>query len=232
MSSALKASTTVAKVLVIEADEPTRKLLAERLEADRFDAVGAATVEVARATLAHDEFDLVLIDLTLKDGLALLGEIQQSETSPGVIVLTGRGTERDRVRAIADGASDYIQRPFSYGELLARMNLVLKKRKGLDRITKAGEIEIDNVTDRVTVAGREVRLSKKELALLKVLAEEPERAFSFEELLRKVWGYRAIGHTRTLEAHLSRLRAKLDPETRCYVQNCWGVAAKLLPFQS
>ena len=105
----------------------------------------------------------------------------------------------------------------------------LEKEWGVKLLDRTGLI-LEIFADRART--REGVLQVELAALLKVLAEEPERAFSFEELLRKVWGYRAIGHTRTLEAHLSRLRAKLDPETRCYVQNCWGVAAKLLPFQS
>lgn len=93
---------------------------------------------------------------------------------------------------------------------------------------RAGTIEINEVEHSVKVAGKPLRLSMKEFALLKVLASEPTRVFSKEELLAEVWGFRSTGHTRTLEAHCSRLRRKLDPEHGQYVVNCWGVGYRLV----
>lgn len=93
---------------------------------------------------------------------------------------------------------------------------------------QVGEIEINDVEHTVKVSGRYLRLSMKEYALLKVLAAEPTRVFSKEELLQEVWGYRSIGHTRTLEAHCSRLRRKLDPDNGRYVVNCWGIGYRLV----
>ena len=93
---------------------------------------------------------------------------------------------------------------------------------------QVGEIEINDIEHTVKVSGRYLRLSMKEYALLKVLAAEPSRVFSKEELLREVWGYRSMGHTRTLEAHCSRLRRKLDPDNGRYVVNCWGVGYRLV----
>lgn len=228
MSPVMEQSQKVAKVLLVENDEATRQLLGDHLEADRFDVVPAKTPEVARSMLPLGGFDLMLIDLAATDALELLKEIRQGDENIAVIVISGRGTERDRIRGLNEGADDYVVKPFSYGELLARINAVLRRWRKPEPVTRVGEIEINNKTGKVTVAGREVRLTGKELALLKVLASEPSRVFSKEELLKEVWGYRSIGHTRTLEAHMSRLRSKLDPDHRRYVVNCWGVGARLL----
>ena len=95
-------------------------------------------------------------------------------------------------------------------------------------MTRVAEIEISHLERSVTVDERQVDLSAKEFALLGALANEPTRVFSKEELLRDVWGYRSIGHTRTLEAHASRLRRKLDPERGRFVVNCWGVGYRLV----
>lgn len=224
----MEKSQTVAKVMIVENDDPTRQLLEEHLEADRFDVVSAKTPKVARSLLPLGGFDLMLVDLAAGDGLELLREIRESDQHIAVIVVSGRATERERVRALGEGADDYVQKPFSYGELLARMNAVLRRTKKSDPVTRVGEIEINDVTNTVKVNGRKVRLSAKELALLKVLASEPSRVFSKEELLREVFGYRSIGHTRTLEAHARRLGSKLDPNHRRYVVNCWGVGWRLL----
>jgi DNA-binding response OmpR family regulator len=144
-----------------------------------------------------------------------------------VIVLTGRGAETDRVRGLDSGADDYVTKPFSYGELRARIGAVLR-RLGRGAADKVGELTIDPVRRQVTVAGRTVHLARKEFALLRVLANDPTRVFSKEELLLEVWGFRDPGKTRTLDSHASRLRRKLDPEHGRYVVNCWGIGYRLV----
>ena len=120
-------------------------------------------------------------------------------------------------------------KPFAFGELLARIGSVLRRRLG-DRanVVKVGEIAINRAERTVRVGDRLVELSGKEFALLCALAADPTRVYSKEELLRDVWGYRSLGHTRTLEAHASRLRRKLDPDEGQYVVNCWGVGYRLV----
>ena len=131
-------------------------------------------------------------------------------------------------RSLAEGADDYIQRPYAYGELLARINAALRRRASetTTRIT-VGDLEIDTIEQKVTIDGREVRLSPKEYALLRFLASEPQRVFSKEECLAEIWCYRSLGHSRTLDAHASRLRRKLDPEHGRWAIPCWGVGYRL-----
>ncbi len=127
------------------------------------------------------------------------------------------------------GADDYVVKPFHYPELRARIGAVLRRRvDGREGPRRVGEIVIDPVRREVKVGEREVQLANKEFALLRVLASDPIRVFSKEELLRDVWGYQSLGRTRTLDSHASRLRRKLDPEQARYVLNCWGVGYRLV----
>ena len=228
----------LASVIVCEDDEPTRRLLCDHLAADRYVALPA---ECAADALRHCHYkhpDLLLLDLILPDagGLDVLREIRAAEGATGrydpklpVIVLTGRGSEADRVRGLTEGADDYVVKPFHYPELAARVRAVLRRRDGRrEGPSRAGEVTLDPSTREVRVGERGVKLANKEFALLRALASEPLRVFTKEELLRDVWGFRAMGRTRTLDSHASRLRRKLDPEHARYVVNCWGVGYRLI----
>ena len=146
-----------------------------------------------------------------------------------IIVLTGCGAASDRVRGFDLGADDYVQKPFGYDELRARITAVLRRgHSRKDGPVQAGEILVDPARRKVMVGDREVHLAKKEFTLLRVLASDPTRVFSKDELLRDVWGFKApTGKTRTLDSHASRLRQKLDPEEQKYVVNTWGIGYRL-----
>ena len=225
-------------VLVVEDDERTAAFLIDNLAADGFAAVGVSRVgEAVRAVEARRPA-LVLLDLMLADGsgLDVLDSIRSadglaSRIDPDVpvIVLTGRAGEHDRVRGLTRGADDYVCKPFSYAELLARLRGVLRRASGrrLRGLVRVGELTIDPATRAVRLAGRRVELSAKEFALLHRLAEQPTRVYRKNELLRDVWGYVSIGNTRTLDAHACRLRKKLRGTGRPWVVNVRGVGYKL-----
>lgn len=228
----------LATVVVCEDDDATRALLLEHLDADRYTAIGA---ECAADALRHCHYkapDLLVLDLRLPDasGLDVLREIRAAEGATGrydpdlpVIVLSGVGADHDRVRGFAEGADDYLVKPFHYPELRARIESVLRRRgERREGPVRVDSIVIDPSRRRVSVDGRDVALANKEYALLRALAAEPHRVFSKDELLRDVWGFRSQGRTRTLDSHASRLRRKLDPENGRYVINNWGIGYRLL----
>jgi DNA-binding response OmpR family regulator len=147
-----------------------------------------------------------------------------------MLVLTGRAGELDRLRAFDRGADDYVSKPFSYQELHARMRALLRRsrrRPGMGRL-RVGPLDIDPIARRVWLRGEAVELSKKEFSLLRALAAEPTRVFTREELLRGVWGFRAMGQTRTLDSHAFRLRRKLNTAGDRFVVNVWGVGYRLV----
>jgi DNA-binding response OmpR family regulator len=169
--------------------------------------------------------DLVLIGDP--EGLELCRRLRERDREVPVILLGSQESDPvDRVRAFDRGCDDYLDRPFHYDELVARIRAVLRRvaPPESERMT-AGEIEIDRLTRRVTVVGQRVLLPTKEYELLLKLASDPRRVFTKDELLRDVWGFRSTGRTRTLDSHASRLRRHLGGD---YVRNVWGVGYCLL----
>jgi DNA-binding response OmpR family regulator len=228
----------LATVVVCDDDDPTRELLCDQLTADRYRALPAPSASDALRLCGYNQPDLMVLDLALPDapGIDVLRQIRSAEGSADrfdpelpVIVLTGRGSDADRVRGFESGADDYLIKPFHYPELLARIGAVLRRRAGRrDGPIRIGELLIDPATRQVRVGDRQIDLANKEFALLRTLASEPRRVFTKEELLRDVWGFKSMGRTRTLDSHASRLRRKLDPEGVRYVFNCWGVGYRLI----
>ena len=221
-----------AALIVAEPENTTRGFLERHLADDGFEVLGASAPAEA-------------LDLAerLRPALVLAGELdlcrRLREGEPGrswdrdiPVILLGSPEEDvvDRVRALERGADDYLGRPFSYEELLARIRAVLRRAAPREAdVVTAGEIEIDRQTRCVSVRGHRLLLPAKEYDLLLRLAERPTRVFTKEELLREVWGFRAMGRTRTLDSHASRLRRKIAAATDTpYVLNEWGVGYRLM----
>jgi DNA-binding response OmpR family regulator len=226
------------ELLVVEDDEPTASFLSDNLAADGFRVATASGAGEALRAIEVRKPDLVLLDLRLDagDGLDVLDGVRSADGLASridpelpIVVLTGRVAEVDRVRGFARGADDYVVKPFSYAELLARVRAVLRRGSGRRRrgVVRVGELTIDPTTRRVRLAGQPVHLSNKEFALLHALAAEPTRVFTKQELLRDVWGFLSMGTTRTLDAHACRLRKKLAASPRPLVVNVRGVGYKL-----
>lgn len=230
---------TTATILVVEDHRPTRAFLADNLSADGFEPVEAESAAHAERLLITRSLDLAIVDLGLpdRDGLDVLAHIRDSEPVAGrtdpdlpVLILSGRASELDRVRGFHRGCDDYLPKPFSYQELLARVRALLRRscqRQGAGRL-RAGSLELDPPSRQVWVAGAPVTLSKKEFALLRALAAEPTRVFTREELLREVWGFQVICPTRTVDSHAHRLRKKLNRGGEKFVVNVWGVGYRLV----
>lgn len=226
-------------ILIVEDHGATRRFLADNLAADGFEPLEADTARDGLRLIAGKPPDLAIIDLSLpdRDGLDLLREVRAGDESVSrldprmpVILLTGRAGELDRVRGFERGCDDYLVKPFSYPELRGRIGAVLtraRRRPGVGRL-RIGPLEVDPLSRQVQLDGRPIHLSKKEFALLRALAEDPTRVFTREELLRGVWGYRALGATRTLDSHASRLRKKLSGAGDGFVVNVWGVGYRLI----
>lgn len=225
-------------LLIVEDDDATREFLADNLTADGFELLAADSIADARGLLERKFPDLVVVDLRLPDGdgLELISHVRQADgvtrvnADTPLLALSGRRDELDRLRGFERGVDDYLTKPFSYPELLARVRALLRRserrmRRGRLRV---GELEVDPLSREARLRGRVVELSQKEFALLRTLAVEPTRVFTKEELLRQVWGYRAMGSTRTLDSHACRLRAKLGRDGDRLVVNVWGVGYRLI----
>jgi DNA-binding response OmpR family regulator len=233
-------TTADAPVLLLVEDDPVlRTFLADNLAADGFEVLLAETMRDGLRALEYKQPDLALVDLGLPDGsgLELIARVRgadgvASRLDPDVplVILTGRGSEVDRLRGFEKGADDYVAKPFSYGELRMRVGAVLRRtrpRRGNGRL-RVGALEVDPASREVRLRGERLVLSQKEFALLLALAAEPTRVFTKAELLRDVWGFRSLGTTRTLDSHACRLRHKLAAQGDRFVVNVWGVGYRLV----
>ena len=208
------------RVLVVEDEPDIRDLLAFHLERGGYQVTRAATGPEALRQLRAAPPDLVILDLMLPemDGLEVCRRLRAEPATAAlpVIMLTAKGDEVDRVVGLELGADDYVVKPFSPKEVLARVRAVLRRaRAPLSGAPLAvGGITLDGATHRATVAGRPLALTPKEFDLLRALLEARGRVLSREFLLDRVWGYARAGEieSRTVDVHVRRLRAKLGPE--------------------
>lgn len=221
-------------VLVVDDDRGLRALVHEILGARGFRSVEVDSGESALRVAADLRPDVVLLDLGLPDrgGLDVLVDLVTMGPGP-VVVLSGRSSATDRVVGLDLGADDYITKPFSARELVARLNAVLRRTRVSDRPAplRFGDLSIDEVAHRVTVADRRVDLTPKEFALVSFLARSPRQVFTRPQLLRQVWHSSTEWQQEaTVTEHLHRLRMKLDAHHReRWIQTVRGVGYRFDP---
>jgi DNA-binding response OmpR family regulator len=226
------------RILVIEDNRDIARLVQMHLRdaSYRVDAVenGADGLERART----DGYDLIILDLMLPrlDGLELCRRLRAEGTNTPILMLTAKTAEVDRVLGLEIGADDYLTKPFSIHELVARVNALFRRIDNLARsqeapppeAIRAGGVEINPATRSVTIEGRAVDLTAKEFDLLLYLVRHAGRVYSRTQLLDKVWGYGHEGYEHTVNSHINRLRAKIEgsPADPKYVLTVWGVGYK------
>ncbi len=218
----------MAKVLVVDDEAAILELVSFNLKKDGYEVITAADGQTALAAFQAEHPDLVLLDLMIPepDGYEVCRQIRKQSSVP-VIMLTARSEERDRVRGLDLGADDYIVKPFSPRELLARVRAVLRRPPTLQEENRlsAGGLVIDDIRHDVRLDGRLLDLTPKEFELLKTLAENAGIVLERDRLLEKVWGYAFAGATRTLDVHIRRLRQKIgdDPQNPRYIETVHGL---------
>jgi len=223
------------KVLIVEDEAPIRQMIAFNLKRGGFAVDEAPDCATARVRIADGQPDLVLMDWMLPDGSGLeatraLRREEATRALP-VIMLTARAEERDKVAGLDGGADDYITKPFSGRELLARVNALLRRAAAPgEEMLEAGELRLDPVGHRVSAGEAEVTLGPTEYRLLKFLLENPERVFTRGQLLDQVWGRNVYIEERTVDVHVRRLRQALEPSGMDrYVQTVRGAGYRLSP---
>jgi two-component system phosphate regulon response regulator PhoB len=204
------------RVLIVEDEESLTLLLQYNLEKEGYAVEVVTRGDEAEIRLKERIPDLLLLDWMLPglSGIELCRRLRARPETQGlpIIMLTARGEEFDRVRGLATGADDYVVKPFSVPELMARVKAVLRRTnpEAGDAVLKAGDIELDRETRRVRRAGRQVRLGPTEFRLLEFLMQAPGRVFSREQLLNNVWGDDVFIDERTVDVHVGRLRKVLN----------------------
>ena len=205
-----------ARILIVEDEEPLTLLLRYNLEAEGYEVETTARGDEAEIKLNEAPPDLVVLDWMLPglSGIELCRRLRarpQTERLP-VIMLTARGEEAERVRGLATGADDYIVKPFSVPELIARIRALLRRAipERVAAVLKAGDLELDRERRRVQRSGREIHLGPTEFRLLEYLMQSPGRVFTREQLLDGVWGRDVYIDERTVDVHVGRLRKALN----------------------
>ncbi len=224
----------MSKVLVVEDDPGILRTVADNLRFEQYDVITAADGETAYALQQQQPLDLIVLDLMLPrmSGLELCRRLRAEDVQVPVLVLTARGEEADRVRGLDMGADDYVIKPFSVPELMARVRALLRRSSpALAAMLKFGDVEVDFRSHTAIRDGRSVEMTRKEFALLRFLASREDTVVTRDELLNKVWGFEAYPVTRTVDTHIASLRAKLetDPARPVYIQTVHGVGYKFVP---
>ena len=224
-------------VLVVD-DEPTiAEIVSRYLERAGYDVRTAADGPLALSLLSECRPDLVVLDLMLPglNGLEVMRRMRDSDRDEvAIILLTARGEESDRVVGLRLGADDYIVKPFSPAELVARVEAVLRR---FDTTPESGPplefdgLTVDPASRRVTVASGDISLTQREFELLLFLARHPGHAFTRQELIDQVWHYSFYTDTSTVTVHVRRLRAKVEPDPARprFLETVWGVGYRFMP---
>jgi len=201
-------------VLLVDDEPQIVRAVSAILEARDFEVVPAKTAAEAMDQLLEHTPDLIVLDLTLPDmdGLEVLGRIRSFLETP-VLVLSARGEERDKVDALNGGADDYLIKPFSAGELLARVGALLRRSGGSSGQARleTGDLVIDFVHRRVTKCGEDVLLTPTEYSILEALASNPDRVLTWRQIVDAAWGADLDADPATLRVHVSNLRHKIEP---------------------
>jgi len=227
------------KVLIVEDEPDMARLVQTHLHDNGFEADIAGNAANALRLFKQGRYQLVVLDLMLpdSDGLSLCRQLRGTEEYVAILMLTAKSTELDRVLGLEMGADDYLTKPFSLPELIARIKALYRRMEALrdksslaveEAILERGDLSIDLARREVRVGGRPVELTAREFDLLLFFARHPGRVFSRIQLLDQVWGYNHDGYEHTVNSHINRLRGKIEknPAEPRYIQTVWGVGYK------
>lgn len=226
-----------AKVLVIDDDKEIAELVRDYLEVEGYEIFLAFDGEEGIQKFENLKPDLAIIDIMLPkvDGMEICRRFRADSTIP-ILMLSAKTSDTDKILGLGIGADDYVTKPFSPGELVARVKAQLRRYKHLSttpnqekKLLRFKELEIDIQGYNVYLAGQEVSLSAKEFDILKLLAMNPNQVFTKEQIFNQVWGFEEYGDISTVTVHIRKIREKIEqePSDPRYIKTVWGVGYKL-----
>ena len=217
------------KILVVDDESRMRKLIKDFLEREGYEILEAGDgMQALDVFYENKDVSLIILDVMMPrlDGFEVCKEVRRTSTVP-VVMLTARSEERDELKGFELGVDEYISKPFSPKILVARVNALLKRVKGIgaDSVIEVGGIAVDKAAHMVKVDGEQVELSVKEFELLVYFLENQKMALTREKILNHVWDYDYFGDARTIDTHVKKLRSKLG-EKGNYIKTIWGMGYK------
>ena len=220
------------RVLVADDEKLIVKGIRFSLEQEGMEVECAYDGEEALEMAKSKEYDIILLDLMLPklSGLEVCQQIREFSKVP-IIMLTAKGEDMDKIMGFEYGADDYITKPFNIMEVKARIKAIMRrarqeeKKEAPEKVLVSGDLKLDCEGRRVFIAGKEINLTAKEFDVLELLAKNPNKVYSRENLLNLVWGYEYPGDVRTVDVHIRRLREKIEtvPSDPKYVHTKWGI---------
>ncbi len=226
------------RILIIEDDASISELQKDYLQMAGYGVVCAFDGNTGIELIRNEYFDLIILDLMLpkKDGFDILREISDAKQVP-ILIVSAKSDEISKIKGLNLGANDYITKPFSMGELVARVNSHIKtyekfKDNSKVKLTTIGVLSINEQDRRAYIGDNEVFLTQKEFDLLLFFAKNPNRVFSKDELYEKIWGYDSLSDTSTIAVHIARIRGKIEtnPESCRFIETVWGVGYRFKIF--
>ncbi len=224
----------MSRLLIIEDELPMRTALADVLQAEGYRVLTSADGQAGLERAIKEKPDLILLDIMMPrlDGFEVCSELRRLSVAVPILMLTAKGLVEDRVTGLDCGADDYLVKPFSTEELLARVRALLRRHerdhKGQTTL-RLGSIELDLVKQTASRGRKAIHVTSREFAMLRLMAENPGEPVSRERFLDIVWGYTAFPTTRTVDNHIATLRGKLetDPDQPRWIKTVHGVGYKL-----
>jgi DNA-binding response OmpR family regulator len=219
------------RVLIVDDEPLIVEMLSMGLGYEGFDVSIARTGPEALDQAWTVKPHLVVLDIMLPgmDGLEVCRRLRDRGDA-GIIMLTARGEVEDRISGLDNGADDYLAKPFTFGELMARVRAVLRRRGiNLQQVLRAGDVTLDRQTHRVTRSGREISLTPREFELLELFMAHPRQVFSRDVILNRIWGYEYLGDTNVIDVNIRYLREKLEDTDRTLIRSVRSIGYSLEP---
>lgn len=221
------------KILILEDEESIRDFIVINLKRSNFDVIEAETGEEALRKFAKNpDIDIAILDVMLPgiDGFEVCRKIREKNKTIGIIMLTAKGQEIDKVKGLSFGADDYVVKPFSPAELIARVHALLRRVEQLEsknnkKVIVAGPFKMDLKAMRLLKHDYEIELTNTEFCLMRLFLENQDKAFSRDEILDSIWGKDYFGNWKTVDVNIRRLRQKIEdnPSDPKYIETVWGL---------
>ena len=220
----------MSRILIVEDEDSIRKFIKISLKREKFEVSEAGSAEEGLQKILQENPDLVILDIMLPgmNGFELCEKLKKQNENIGIIILTARGQDMDKIMGLEYGADDYMVKPFNPLELIARINSLLRrmkyKNKEQSNFINSREFRIDLYSKKIFKNDIELDLTPKEFLLMKMFIQNPSKALSRDELLNVIWGYEYIGDTKIVDVNIRRLRSKVeqDPSQPHYIETVWG----------
>ncbi|GCD10787.1 response regulator transcription factor [Clostridium tagluense] len=220
----------MSRILIVEDEESIRKFIKISLKREKFQVFEAASAEEGIQKILQETPDVLILDVMLPgmNGFELCEKLKKQNENIGIIILTARGQDMDKIMGLEFGADDYMVKPFNPLELIARINSLLRRMKYKNNeganFINSREFKIDLYSKKIFKNDIELDLTPKEFLLMKMFIQNPSKALSRDELLNSIWGYEFIGDTKIVDVNIRRLRSKVekDPSDPQYIETVWG----------